>query len=76
MNSIIVDITWIAEYLIESNLAANFSDSQIRHIATIAASMVEKGSSGKISDFAEQADCRRTALGRFISIGKWDEGAI
>jgi hypothetical protein len=76
MNSIIVDISWIAEYLIESNLAANFSDSQIRRIATIAVSMVEKGSAGKISDSAEQADCRRTALGRFISIGKWDEGAV
>ncbi|MDR1538529.1 MAG: IS701 family transposase, partial [Clostridiales bacterium] len=37
---------------------------------------VEKGFTGKISDFAEQADCHRTALGRFISIGKWDEGVI
>ncbi|MDR1541876.1 MAG: hypothetical protein LBU32_28635 [Clostridiales bacterium] len=75
-NSIIVDISWIAECLEEPKSASDFSDSQIRRIAAIAASMLEKGSTGKISGAAERADCRRTALGRFISIGKWDEGAI
>jgi hypothetical protein len=38
--------------------------------------MVEKSSASKISVAAERADCRRIALGRFFSIGKWDEGAV
>jgi hypothetical protein len=70
MNPIIVDISWIAEYLKEPKLAANFSDSQILRIATFVAPMVEKDSA------AERADCRRAALGLFISLGKWDEGII
>ncbi|MDR1541454.1 MAG: hypothetical protein LBU32_26370 [Clostridiales bacterium] len=54
MNPIKVDISWIGEYLSESNSTANFSDFQIRRIAAIAASMVEKGSAGKISATASK----------------------
>ena len=61
----------IVKMLTEINIAQQLSGIAITHIITIWIAIFRIGYGSQTADFENHGDCHRTAIGYFLTKGKW-----